>query len=398
LKQTMYKFGVLALGMVLALPALAQQQERIFRDGNTWVREITGELAPARTLQVRVDLGAVHVTGADQPNITYTVRTRIMTSAEDKARRAFSAYRVSGSLRGDVASLTGDMGQRALHCSDEFMVRVPKQLAAAMIDTEAGEIEVKSIDGQVRAESGGGLIALDGIGGSVHAETGGGTIDVGTVGGDAHLETGGGGIRVRNVQGKLELSTDGGPVVVDNGGQWVRVETGGGSVIVRKSMGSVHCETGGGGIELGEVRGEAYMETGGGTLRLASAYGRVEASSGGGSLALGRVGSGVQAETGNGSITAEFVSGGSLTPSSLETGAGDIIVYLSPQLRASLEANIQLATGHTITSDFPELAVRTEGSDWGPRVVTATGNLNGGGPVIKLTTAAGNIQIRKANQ
>ena len=146
------------------------------------------------------------------------------------------------------------------------------------------------------------------------------------------------------------------------------------------------------------MRGEAYMETGGGTLRLASAYGKVEASSGGGSLVLGKVGGGVQAETGSGSITAEFVGGGGLTTSSLETGGGDIIVYLSPQLRASLQASIELAAGHSIISDFPEFLVHSEGEDWGPRVITAAGNLNGGGPIIRLVTGSGNIQIRKANQ
>jgi len=109
------------------------------------------------------------------------------------------------------------------------------------------------------------------------------------------------------------------------------------------------------------------------------------------------VGSGIEAETGSGSITAEFVQGGALTASSLETGAGDIIIYLSPQLRASLQASIELAAGHTIISDFPDFQIRTEGEPWGPRV-KAAGNLNGGGPTIKLVTASGNIQIRKSNQ
>ncbi len=393
------KFGTLALlvAFTAALPSFAQQQEvRIFRDGNSWVREIKGEMPAARNLVVRVDLGSVHVTGVAQPDITYTVRTRIITSSEESARRAFAAYHIASYTRNDVANLTGDLDERPKHCSDEFVVQVPTQLALAHVTTEGGGIEVKSIAGRVEAESGGGGIALDSIGGAVSASTGGGGIDVGTVGGDAHLETGGGNIRIRSVQGKLELSTAGGTVVVDDGGSWVRAETGGGSIVIRRSQGSVHCETSGGAIELGDVRGEAYMETGGGTLRLASAYGKVEASSGGGSLMLNRVGSGIQAETGSGSITAEFVGGGTLTSSSLETGAGDIIVYLSQQLRANIEANIELASGHTIVSDFPELQIHTASGSWGQQAVKANGNLNGGGPMIRLATGNGNIRILKS--
>jgi hypothetical protein len=106
---------------------------------------------------------------------------------------------------------------------------------------------------------------------------------------------------------------------------------------------------------------------------------------------------GVRAETSAGAITAELL-GGAMKDSSLQSSLGDIIVYLSPQTRFTVQATIQLANGHRIRSDFPELRVQSEGNDWGPRNVYAEGALNGGGPVLKVSTVSGNIEFRRASQ
>ena len=39
---------------------------------------------------------------------------------------------------------------------------------------------------------------------------------------------------------------------------------------------------------------------------------------------------------------------------------------------------------------------QTEGSEYGPKEWYAQGALNGGGPVLKLRTSIGDIEIRKA--
>jgi len=105
------------------------------------------------------------------------------------------------------------------------------------------------------------------------------------------------------------------------------------------------------------------------------------------------------AETGAGSIVAKFVfSGGERIDSLLETSAGDITVYLASNMNITIRASIEVANGHRIHSDFPEIRVTTEGGDYGPRTVTAEGNLNGGGPVLKVRTATGDISFRRANR
>ena len=77
----------------------------------------------------------------------------------------------------------------------------------------------------------------------------------------------------------------------------------------------------------------------------------------------------------------------------LETSAGDITVYLAPNLNITVRASIELANGHSIRSDFSEIRVTTEGGDWGPKTVTAEGKLNGGGPVLKVRTTTGDISF-----
>jgi hypothetical protein len=130
---------------------------------------------------------------------------------------------------------------------------------------------------------------------------------------------------------------------------------------------------------------------------LSSAKGIVHAETGGGSIELNGVPA-ARAETGAGAIVAKFVSsGGERNDSLLETSAGDITVYLAPDLNISIRASIELANGHSIRSDFSEIRVTTEGGDYGPKTVTAEGNLNGGGPVLKVRTTTGDIVFRRGH-
>ena len=42
------------------------QQSRVYREGGNWTQEITGTLAAARNLRVKVDMGSVRVEGGSQ--------------------------------------------------------------------------------------------------------------------------------------------------------------------------------------------------------------------------------------------------------------------------------------------------------------------------------------------
>lgn len=136
------------------------------------------------------------------------------------------------------------------------------------------------------------------------------------------------------------------------------------------------------------------METGGGSLKLSSATGLVKAQTGGGSIELFGVPA-AHVETGAGPIVAKFIASSTTTDSELETSAGDITVYLAPSMHVTLRASIEAASGHRIASDFPDFKVSSEGGQWEPKLISAEGSLNGGGPVLKIRTTMGNIYIRR---
>jgi hypothetical protein len=57
-----------------------------------------------------------------------------------------------------------------------------------------------------------------------------------------------------------------------------------------------------------------------------------------------------------------------------------------------------MGSGHTIHSDFSDIRVSSEGGQYGPKTVTAEGQLNGGGPVLKVRTNSGNVDFRRVSR
>jgi DUF4097 and DUF4098 domain-containing protein YvlB len=385
--------------LLLSLPLASAQQTRVYGDGGNWTQEITGSLATVKNLKVKVDIGSVRVEGGSQQSISYVIRNHSYSGSEDKARHEFDNYKISAYVHGDTAWIVGDwQGGRPHKFSGDFVVNVPREMGEVSIETEGGNVSANGIAGRIDAQSGGGTIRVDDIGGAINAETGGGSIDVGNVASDVSLHTGGGSIKVNSAKGKIEAESGGGSVTIVSGSQDAVLETGGGSIQVERCGGRVKASTGGGSIDLGDIGGSAEMETGGGSIRLSSAKGPVRAETGGGSIELNGVPS-ARAETAAGGIVAKFVaSNGEHNNSELETSAGDITIYLAPNVNISVRASIEVANGHNIRSDFPDIRVTTEGGDYGPKTVTAEGSLNGGGPVLKVRTTTGDICFRRASR
>jgi DUF4097 and DUF4098 domain-containing protein YvlB len=386
------------LGMVAILTPLSLAQEtKTWREGGGWTEMLTGSLAGVKNLRVKLDMGSVVVRGAKQDGIHYTLHMHSRNSSEEDARHQFQAYKVSAYVKGDTAWVVGEwQGSHSVHVggarltidtgserklSSEFEIDLPRAMGLVRIDTGGGNIDTTGVDGRVEAESGGGSLHLDDIGGGVKADTGGGSIQVGTITGDIGLQTGGGSIQVNRANGRLVAETGGGSVEIMSASQGGRIETGGGSINVRQCGGNIKVSTGGGNIDLGDIGGAADIQTGGGTIHLGSAKGPVDARTGGGGIELYGVPS-ARVETGAGG--------------KLETSAGDITVYLAPDVALSVRASVDMGNGHRITSDFPDIHVASEGDQWGPRTLNAEGKLNGGGPVLKVKTTTGDICFRRA--
>jgi DUF4097 and DUF4098 domain-containing protein YvlB len=231
------------------------------------------------------------------------------------------------------------------------------------------------LTGKVDVATGGGDIRLDQIGGLVSASSGGGNIEIGKAGNDVSAATAGGNIHVDSAAGKVTANSGGGNLRIGEA-KVMFLQTGAGWIQVSKCQGQIRAETGGGSIELNEILGTAQIESGGGGIK------------------VGPIRGGVRAETGSGPIVATLAGGKAFTDSRLETTVGDITVYVPDGLGVTVRANVDVARGTGIRSDFPELKI-TSSNNVGPREAFAEGSLNGGGPVLHVHTATGNIVFKR---
>ena len=393
MRNTTIKLGLLS---ALIITMCAAQQTSIQKEDGNWTKIVSGSLAGVRNLRIKMEIGSVRIQGGATQSVAYVINNRSYEGTEERARRQFENYKISAYVRGDTAWIMGEWESGSPRkFNSEVTVNVPRDLDSVKIETDGGQIATTGIAGRLDAQSGGGGVHLDDIGGAINVETAGGTIDVGNVGSDLTVRTGSGNIHIGSAKGKVVAESGAGSLVLVSGSDGASLETGGGSIHVEKCTGGVKAESGGGTIDLGEISGEAAIENGGGTLKIVSASGPVKAETGSGNIELWGVPS-ANVETGAGAITAKFISGNTRQDSELETGVGDITVYLAANMNLTVRANIEASSGHQIVSDFPEIRVSSEGGQWGPKQVSAEGNLNGGGPVLKVRTTMGNIYFRRA--
>jgi hypothetical protein len=201
---------------------------------------------------------------------------------------------------------------------------------------------------------------------------------VDSAGATAELRTSGGGIQAREVRGDL------------------RAETAGGSIRAEKVGGDLIAATSGGSIHVGQVSGAVDAETAGGSIQVDSAPRGVRAETAGGGIELNNVGGRVVATSAAGPIRAYFVAGSPLGDSLLETTAGTIIVWLPATLAVRVDAVIDFASGsNRIQSEFDSITVQRSDGEFGPGRVVAEGEINGGGPVLRIRNTNGRIQIQR---
>ncbi len=198
---------LLVLPLAVAQETRPDEQTRLYQENGKWSRQITGSLAAAKNLRVKVDSGVVRVAGGPQSTINYVISNHSYASSEEKARREFESYKISVYVRGDTAWVTGEWeGGKPRRSSSEFIINVPRGTDLVKVETEGGDLTATGIAGRVEGETGGGSIRRDDIGGVINAETGGGSIDVGTVGGEITLRTGGGSITVASAKGSKPVA------------------------------------------------------------------------------------------------------------------------------------------------------------------------------------------------
>ncbi|HET9086979.1 MAG TPA: DUF4097 family beta strand repeat-containing protein [Acidobacteriaceae bacterium] len=181
------------------------------------------------------------------------------------------------------------------------------------------------------------------------------------------------------------------------------------SVVVNSGSGDIHVATiqsfvraasGSGSIKATDIGPASRLETGSGTVDIQSAHGDVKAISGSGDLAIRdsdvtearlRAGSGnitainlqggLRANTGSGSLT---LSGSPGSDWKIETGTGTIRCHLNANSKFTLDAETGSGAVHS-KLPMPNSGHGTNSELRGP--------VNGGGPIVKMSTGSGDIEI-----
>ena len=201
------------------------------------------------------------------------------------------------------------------------------------------------------------------------------------------LKTSGGGISVEDLEGEVRSQTAGGGLRIGRikGPVWGR--TAGGSIEVERAEGNTDVQTSGGGITIGSVDGAVEARTAGGSIRIDKATGSVNAKTSGGSITVEEVMGAINAKTLGGSVKA-YISGQPEEDCSLETSGGNVMVHVVEDIAVNIEAR---TTGGRVSTDVPITTV-VQGKLKQNRL---QGTINGGGPLLKLRTFGGNVNLRK---
>ena len=286
--------------------------------------------------------------------------------------------------------------------SDEFELdlTIPSEMNLD-VSTGGGNISVKGdLKGTVDASTGGGEISAGNIFGKTELSTAGGNISVGDVNGDADLSTAGGDMKAGTINGKAELSTAGGNITVGSVNNSAELSTAGGNINVKDIGGNADLSTAGGNVTVGNVSGSAELSTAGGNIILESANGKVEASTAAGNINLKNIEGSIEASTAAGNIYAELHPEGNST-SELNSAVGNVTLKIPGNAKVTIIATLSInAWGNSddaldhIKSDFAETEVNKRGDK---RQIEVIYKLNGGGPIIELNAAMGEIEIRKLN-
>jgi len=375
------------VALALASAVWAEEESKLTRQGDFWVQTITGSEAVASGGRLRVSMqGSMTVRGVPEAQAQYTVTKRVKAKREEEARRILRQFVVRIRRQGDLTVMEIAHGGDGWNGAD-LKLNIPRGTREALLETHGGPIDAADLNGIARVQTDGGPIRLDRISGPVTAQTAGGEIKLGTIGSSVYLTSGGGPIRAESVGGEAVLETGGGDITATEVGGRLRATTAGGAIRIGRVGGSASVNTAGGEIEVGSAGGMVIAESGSGEIHIGAANG-VQCETGGGAVRLANVTGALRVATPVGNVIAQLLAGGAPQESFLTTGMGDITVLIPSNIRIRILA--QIDSSGKIVSDFPGV---TAGS--GRRQRVAEGDINGGGPLLRLSTASGTIYIRR---
>ena len=183
----------------------------------------------------------------------------------------------------------------------------------------------------------------------------------------------------------VDLKTSGGDIVVGDLGGSVRARTSGGEVKLGKMGGDIDASSSGGDVDLEEGRGTVKLSTSGGSVSAGHLVGPSNLRTSGGDIKVDSVENTLDADTSGGNVRAGF-DGPIKGDCTLSTSGGEVKATVGKAVGFHLDARTSggdvNAAGVTITLDHGGMGKST-----------LAGDVNGGGPILKLRTSGGDIDV-----
>jgi hypothetical protein len=196
------------------------------------------------------------------------------------------------------------------------------------------------------------------------------------------ISTAGGSIQATAL-GNVRLRTSGGSITAEEVAGRADLNTSGGSIGARGIGGDVDADTSGGGIRIAGVRGAVRADTSGGSIDVDTASGDVVASTSGGGIRVRGADGRVEAQTSGGSIDVAFTAGNG-RGGDLSTSGGGIAAAIDPGVKLSIDA---ASSGGGVNAEIPITITGAMSRR------TLKGDLNGGGPLLRMRTSGGGVRI-----
>lgn len=234
-----------------------------------------------------------------------------------------------------------------------FDITVPKSYQSIILKSAVGNITVIGVNGSVQCQTNSGQLHLENITGPVigHSDNGN--------------------VRMTNCEGDIRVATLRGNIDIDGNLGRVDTITSGGNIRLSDVIGAIIGETSGGNIKIVDCKGGAKVETSGGIIDLEN-EGPIIAKSFGGSIYA--------------NITGQLQE-----DSVIETSGGDITVSLPTDILVNVDAK---SSGGDVTSELP-----IEHIDQDPvKTWQLQGVINGDGPMLKLRSIGGDINLKCLNE
>ena len=168
----------------------------------------------------------------------------------------------------------------------------------------------------------------------------------------------------------------------------VDLQSGSGDMQLRGLVGDIRTQTGSGNVHGRELNGPIHATAGSGDIQLEeTGAGDMQVHTGSGNIDIRGLNGGLRADAGSGDITAEGVQ---KSEWEIHTGSGNVRLRLPGE--SAFDVDLTTSSGNIDVSHPIVTTVQGRVQD-SPRR-TVSGKVKGGGPLVRIHTGSGDIEVR----